>query len=46
VKKAESLEAPAIIAVGGLEPSKRVFEFFTVPIRNKNPMANSAGTAL
>ena len=37
VKKAESLEVPAIIAVGGLEPSKRIFEFFTVPIRNKNP---------
>lgn len=25
-----------VFAVGGLEPSKRVFEFFTVPIRNKN----------
>jgi hypothetical protein len=36
LKKAESLEVPAIIAVGGLEPSKWIFEFFTVPIRNKN----------
>ena len=46
VKKAESLEVPAIIAVGALEPSKRVFEFFTVPIRKRTRMANSAGTAL
>jgi hypothetical protein len=36
VKKAESLDVPAIIAVCGLELSKRVFEFFTVAIRNKN----------
>jgi len=25
-----------VFAVSGLEPSKRVFEFFTFPIRNKN----------
>jgi len=36
VKKAESLDVPAIIAVSGLKPSKRVFEFFTVAIRDKN----------
>ena len=34
--KAESFQVPAIIADVGLEATKRFFEFFTVPIRNKN----------
>jgi len=34
--KAESFQVPAIIADVGPEATKRFFEFFTVPIRNKN----------
>ena len=34
--KAESFQVPAIIAEVGPEATKRFFEFFTVPIRNKN----------
>src|SRR5258708_13095070 len=36
VAKAESFEVPAIVAEVGPEATKRFFEFFTVPIRNKN----------
>jgi integrase/recombinase XerD len=35
-QKAESFQVPAIIADVGPEATKRFFEFFTVPIRNKN----------
>jgi site-specific recombinase XerD len=34
--KAESFQAPAIVAEVGPEATKRFFEFFTVPIRNKH----------
>jgi hypothetical protein len=34
--KAGSFQVPALIADIGLEATKRYFEFFTVPIRNKN----------
>jgi integrase/recombinase XerD len=34
--KAESFQVPALIADNGPEATKRYFEFFTVPIRNKN----------
>ena len=34
--KAEPFQVPAIIADVGPEATKRFFEFFTVPIRNKN----------
>jgi hypothetical protein len=34
--KAELFQVPAIIAEVGPEATKRFFEFFTVPIRNKN----------
>jgi hypothetical protein len=34
--KAESFQVPAIIADVGPEATKQFFEFFTVPIRNKN----------
>jgi integrase/recombinase XerD len=34
--KAESIQVPAIIANVGPEATKRFFEFFSVPIRNKN----------
>ena len=34
--KAEPFQVPAIIADVGPEAAKRFFEFFTVPIRNKN----------
>ncbi len=34
--KAESFYVPAIVAEVGPEAAKRFFEFFTVPIRNKN----------
>ena len=34
--KAESFQVPALIADIGPEATKRYFEFFTVPIRNKN----------
>src|SRR5580692_9148868 len=34
--KAEPSQAPAIIADVGPEATKRFFEFFSVPIRNKN----------
>ena len=36
VAKAESFQVPAIVAEVGPEATKRYFEFFTVPIRNKN----------
>jgi site-specific recombinase XerD len=36
VATAESFQVPAIVAKGGPEATKRFFEFFTVPIRNKN----------
>src|SRR5580704_4032205 len=36
LQKAESFQVPAIIADVGPEATKRFFEFFTVPIRNKN----------
>jgi hypothetical protein len=34
--KAESFQVPALIADIGPEATKRYFEFFSVPIRNKN----------
>jgi hypothetical protein len=34
--KAESFQVPALIADIGPEATKRYFEFFTVPIRNKD----------
>ena len=34
--RAESFQVPAIVAEVGPEATKRFFEFFTVPIRNKN----------
>src|SRR5260370_30772443 len=34
--KVESFQVPAIVADLGPEATKRFFEFFTVPIRNKN----------
>ena len=34
--RAESFQVPALIADVGPEATKRFFEFFTVPIRNKN----------
>jgi len=34
--KAGSFQVPALIADIGPEATKRYFEFFTVPIRNKN----------
>jgi site-specific recombinase XerD len=34
--KSESFQVPALIADIGPEATKRYFEFFTVPIRNKN----------
>ena len=34
--EAEPFQVPAIIADVGPEATKRFFEFFTVPIRNKN----------
>jgi integrase/recombinase XerD len=34
--QAESFQVPALIADIGLEATKRYFEFFSVPIRNKN----------
>ena len=34
--KAETFQVPAIVAEVGPEATKRFFEFFTVPIRNKN----------
>jgi hypothetical protein len=36
IRPAESFRIPAIIADVGPEATKRFFEFFTVPIRNKN----------
>jgi site-specific recombinase XerD len=36
VAKAEPFQVPAIVAEVGPEATKRFFEFFTVPIRNKN----------
>src|SRR6202043_3255207 len=36
LQKGESFKVPAIIAGVGPEAAKRFFEFFTVPIRNKN----------
>jgi site-specific recombinase XerD len=36
LQKAEPFQVPAIIADVGPEATKRFFEFFTVPIRNKN----------
>ena len=36
VAKAESFQVPAIVAEVGPEATKKFFEFFTVPIRNKN----------
>src|ERR1700756_2415924 len=36
VAKSESFQVPALIADIGPEATKRYFEFFTVPIRNKN----------
>ena len=36
VTKADSFQVPAIVAEVGPEAAKRFFEFFTVPIRNKN----------
>jgi len=35
VTKAESFQVPAIVAKVGPEATKKFFEFFTVPIRNK-----------
>ena len=37
--KTEPFQVPAIIANVGPEATKRFFEFFTVPIRNKNTRA-------
>ena len=34
--RAESFQVPALVADVGPEATKRFFEFFTVPIRNKN----------
>jgi len=34
--KAESFQVPAIVAGVGPEATKRFFEFFSVPIRNRN----------
>src|SRR4030088_3596240 len=34
--RADSFHVPAIVADVGPEAAKRFFEFFTVPIRNKN----------
>jgi hypothetical protein len=34
--KTETFQVPALIADIGPEATKRYFEFFTVPIRNKN----------
>jgi hypothetical protein len=34
--KAEPFQVPSIIADVGPEATKRFFEFFTVPIRNRN----------
>ena len=39
--KAESFQVPALIADIGPEATKRYFEFFTVPIRNKNTRIDS-----
>jgi site-specific recombinase XerD len=36
LRKAESFQVPALVADVGPEATKRFFEFFTVPIRNKN----------
>jgi hypothetical protein len=36
VHRAESFQVPAIVADVGPEATKRFFEFFTVPVRNKN----------
>ena len=36
VAKSEAFQVPALIADVGPEATKRFFEFFTVPIRNKN----------
>jgi site-specific recombinase XerD len=36
VRSVESFPAPALVASAGPEAAKRFFEFFTVPIRNKN----------
>jgi site-specific recombinase XerD len=36
VARAESFQVPAIVAEVGPEATKKFFEFFTVPIRNKN----------
>jgi hypothetical protein len=34
--RSDSLQVPAIVADVGPEATKRFFEFFTVPVRNKN----------
>jgi hypothetical protein len=36
ITRAGSFRVPAIVAEVGPEATKRFFEFFTVPIRNKN----------
>jgi hypothetical protein len=36
LRPANGFQVPAIIVDGGSEATKRLFEFFTVPIRNKN----------
>jgi hypothetical protein len=36
LRPSEAFQVPAIIADVGPEAAKRFFEFFTVPIRNKN----------
>src|SRR3981189_1025839 len=36
LRKTESFQVPSIVADVGPEATKRFFEFFTVPIRNKN----------
>jgi hypothetical protein len=39
LRPAETFAVPALIANVGSEAAKRFFEFFTVPIRNKNTRA-------
>jgi hypothetical protein len=41
--KGKTFQVPAIIASVGPEATKRFFEFFTAPIRNKNSPAVCAG---
>src|SRR6516162_5827831 len=36
IRSSESFQVPVIVADVGPEATKRFFEFFTVPIRNKN----------